>query len=79
MSLWPPMKSRTFRYSGGVATSRSCLLVRHRDLRSSGRVICSHFVSMEGADGPKRSAAGEASYVAENDVLFDIKWNIFEF
>lgn len=77
MSLWPPMKSSTFRYSGGVAMSRSCLLVRHSDLRSSGRVICKHVMSIDPVDSSKRGAR-EASYVAENDALLDVERDIVE-
>ena len=61
--------------------SRSCLLVRHNDLRSSGRVICSHVMSITfclQSTIQKRAGAGKASYVAENDILFNIEGNIVE-
>lgn len=57
---------------------RSSLFVRHSDLRSSGRLICSHAMSIDLADSVQRRGAGEGPYVAENDVLLDVKRYIFE-
>ena len=61
--------------------SRSCLLVRHNDLRSSGRVICSHVMSITfrlQLTVQKRASAGKASYVAENNILLNVERNIVE-
>ena len=58
--------------------SRRCLLVKHSDLRSSGREICSHYVSTDRAESDTKRGAGEASYVAKDYIFLDIERKIIE-